>query len=131
MVDEEAIMRPAKLVPSKVLIRQTIKAVAAKESYPNSPWVVRKEIAAEYEVDTEMPYELKQAKEDYHRRRMSGGPDAKRQKRDGETAQQRKEREREERRLKREEEKRRKALEAKYPMIDEDLEQVRNPLILL
>jgi hypothetical protein len=121
LVDEEAIMRPTKgSIPSKVLIRNTIKAVSLKEGYPNSPWIVRKEIAEEYSVETELPAELKRAREEYHRRRVE--PAEKRQKREGESATERKEREREERRLKREEEKRRKALEARYPMADELVE---------
>eukprot|EP01048_Picozoa_sp_COSAG05_P013236 COSAG05_NODE_1390_length_5002_cov_2.478075_1_plen_726_part_00 len=122
LVDEEAIMRTSKApVPSKVLIRNTIKAVSLKETYPNSPWIVRKEIAEEYEVSIDMPCELKRVREEYYRRR-SAGPEPKRQKHDGETAQERKEREREERKLKREEDKRRKALEARYPIADEALE---------
>eukprot|EP01045_Picozoa_sp_COSAG04_P013247 COSAG04_NODE_929_length_9364_cov_4.141932_8_plen_451_part_00 len=114
LLPSEAIMRPKVPVASKLLIRNTIRAVSSKVNYPGGPWVVRRSIAEEYGVTTTMPESLKREHDEWVKRMEA----AKRRKRDGETAEERRAREKEER-MKRQEAERLRKIEAdRWPMED-------------
>eukprot|EP01052_Picozoa_sp_SAG31_P008827 SAG31_NODE_452_length_15484_cov_20.883198_4_plen_857_part_00 len=120
---EDQIIRPPKVVATKGQIKNVVKAVTKKDFYPQAPYEIRTELAAQYGISTELPLEFQRARNYHYEKREQAEKEATARKLKGETAAERKQREIAERKAERDEERRRRkeqeATRIKFPMEDE------------